>query len=320
MVENTPCESSSVRERVLKEVGLTSTTFIGPALPPETPAVKPDIDQTLSEFYKELQKIDAPEGGQGNPGKQDGVFVQRPTPPKILNSRANHDVSQNRSGHISKEAEETDSYQRSSGQKQPSWPHWYQNEPYNNRRPRPHLELGSGRAAYAPNQWNSPQPPNPRLHRPPFHCPPPPNELSNPQNSRLHMNSDWSESGMSNRYEEKSHFPKFSSFPPANMHSHPSQGCGDSEHPLDRDERRCIYNAQSEIINVVWPREREREWSQFSQDYDWRQKFDSEDEQWERHHYRPHDNSCASHSSLVLILMRGLPGSGKSTLARYVFV
>ncbi|TMS07914.1 Breast cancer type 2 susceptibility protein-like protein [Larimichthys crocea] len=55
--------SSPDRQRVLKEVGLTSTTFIGPAFPPpQTTTVKSDLEDTLSEFYKELEKIDTPDG------------------------------------------------------------------------------------------------------------------------------------------------------------------------------------------------------------------------------------------------------------------
>ncbi|KAK9521120.1 hypothetical protein VZT92_020955 [Zoarces viviparus] len=49
--------------------------------------------------------------------------------------------------------------------------------------------------------------------------------------------------------------------------------------------------------------------------YDRSQRYDSENEPRE-HPCRPPANTNAFHSSLVLILMRGLPGSGKSTLAR----
>lgn len=323
--DNTQCVSnegssqhSGERERVLKEVGLTSTTFIGPALPPET--VKSDFDDALSEFYKELEKVDTPDGANCNPGKQDEGSVHPPTPPKLSNTKETQDVSQERIVNPSK-SDETDG-----GQKRSSWPHWYQNEPYNNRRPRPGFELSSGRAAYAQNQWHHPQPwnraPNPRFHRPPFHCPAPPSEFPNPQNPPLHMHPNWNESDMSNQYQEDSHFPSFCSFPPPNVCTVPSQGFyGNSKPPFDRDEQGCRHKAQSENVNVRWPRDREEEWSQFGEDYDRRQRFDSENEQWEKeHHCRPPDNSHVYHSSLVLILMRGLPGSGKSTLARYMFV
>ncbi len=313
----------SVRERVLKEVGLTSTTFIGPAFPPQTTTVKADIEDTLSEFYKELEKIDTPDGANDNPGRQDAGFVQPPVPPRISTSKQTQDVSEEKIVNTNKSAQ-TDGYQKSGGQKQPSWQHWYQNEPYYTRRPRPGLDLSSGRAAPFQNQRHYPQtlnrPPNPRFHRPPFHRPPPPSAFPNPQNPPSHVNPNWSGSGIRNQHQEESHFPTFSSFPPPNVCSHPSQGFyGDHPHHFDRDERGWSYDALSDNVHVGWSKDREEEWCQFGEDYDRRHRYDSENEMWE-HHCQPPDNTNEYHSSLVLILMRGLPGSGKSTRARYVFV
>lgn len=47
-------KSQQDRTRVIKELGITSTSFIGPACRPEPPS----IEQELSEFYKELEKVD----------------------------------------------------------------------------------------------------------------------------------------------------------------------------------------------------------------------------------------------------------------------
>lgn len=312
----------SVRERVLKEVGLTSTSFIGPAFPPKTTKVKSDIEDTLSEFYKELEKIDTAPGANGDPGKQDAGSAR---PHKTPTSRETRDAREERIVNTSKCAE-IDGYQKSSGHRQPSWPHWYQNEPYYARRARPGVDPSSGRAAPSPDQGRYPQtpdtPPNPRFHRPPFHRPPPeapfPNR-QNPQNPPSNVNQNWSGSVRTNQYHEESHFPTFSDFPPPNVGSHPSQGLyGDYPHHFDKDERRR-YDAHSENVNVGWPRDRKEEWCQFGEDYDRRRRYDSDNELWE-HHCQPPDNPKTYHSSLVLVLMRGLPGSGKSTLARYVFV
>ncbi|XP_070762397.1 NEDD4-binding protein 2-like 2 [Enoplosus armatus] len=308
----------SVRERVLKEVGLTSTTFIGPAFPPETTTVKSDIEDTLSEFYKELEEIDTPSGANDNPGRQNAGFDQPPIPPKTYSSKETWGVSEEKLVNTSKSAE-TDGYQKSTEQKQPPWPHWYQNEPYYPRRPRPGMDLSSGRAAPTQNQWRYPQtpnrPPNPRFHRPPFHRAPPfafPNPLKTPS----HVNQNWSASGMRNQHQEESHFPTFSSFSPQNVCSPPSQGFyGDSPHHFDRDERGYSYDAHSDHVNVGWPTDRKEEWCQLGEDYDRRQRYGSENELWD-HHCQPPDSNNAYHSPLVLILMRGLPGSGKSTLAR----
>lgn len=301
--------NGSVKERVLKEVGFTSSAFIGPAFPPNSSTVKSDFEDTLSEFYKELEKIDTPDGAQDNPGKQNASVVQ--SPPKTSTSKETQDVSEEKIVHASKSAE-TDGYQKSSGQKQSSWSHWYQNEPYCPRRPRP--------AAPTQNQWHCPQtlnrPPDPRFYRPPFHHPPPPSAFPNPQNPPPHVNQNRSSSGATNQCKEESHFPTFSRFPPPNVCSPPSQGFyGDPPHHFNREEQGHSHNIHSNNVNVGCSRAGKEEWCQFGEDNDRLQRFDSESELWE-HHRRPTDNSNAYHSSLVLILMRGLPGSGKSTMAR----
>ncbi|XP_067451272.1 NEDD4-binding protein 2-like 2 [Thunnus thynnus] len=328
----------NVRERVLKEVGFTSTTFIGPAFPPGTAAatVKVDIEDTLSEFYKELESIDAPDGTNSScvtspKEKKPGVCdsVKNNNSAKDSTDSGAKCVSNNFSSpgadfeninNTSRPAA-TDGYRRSSGQKQPSWPHWYQNEPYHPRKPRSGIDLNSGIATPAHDQQHYPQalnrPPNPRFDRPPFHRPPPPSAFPNPQNPPSYVNRNWSGSGMTNQYQEQSHFPPFSRFPPTYECSHPSQDFyGDTPHHLDRDERGYNHDAQPDV-NVGWSRDAQEEWLQFDEDYDRHRRFDSENELWEQqHHCRPPDNTRAQHFSSVLILMRGLPGSGKSTMAR----
>ncbi|KAG7243077.1 hypothetical protein INR49_016452 [Caranx melampygus] len=309
--QSTQCASSdcispdsSVRERVLKEVGLTSTTFIGPAFPPDKNTTKPDIEDTLSEFYKELEKIDTPDGANGNPGQQ-----APPSSPKTATSKQTQDVHKEKSVDTSK-SEETDGCQRSTGQKQPTWPHWYQNQPYYPRRPRPGMDHSSYRAAPTENHWHYPQPlsrpTNPRLHTPPFHHPPPPPAFLNPQNPPPHLNPNWSGSGVANQYQEESHFQTF-----------PQDYYRDYPQHLDREEQGCSYNTYSDNMNIGWSKDREEERYHCDEGYDRRHRYDSENEFWEQqHHCQPPDHSHASRSSLVLILMRGLPGSGKSTLAR----
>ncbi|XP_035536103.1 NEDD4-binding protein 2-like 2 [Morone saxatilis] len=291
---------TSVRQRVLKEVGLTSTTFIGPAFPPKRAKVKSDFEDTLSEFYKELEKIDTPDSANENPGRRGAAFLQ--STGKEIQEKA-------------VKSAQTDGFQKSGGQKQASWPHWYQNEPYHHRRPRPGVDQSS---APTQNQWPHPQtpnrPPNPRSHRPPFHRPPPPSVFPNPQNPSSHRNQNWGSSGGTNQYQDESHFQRFSSFP--HPIRHPSQGFyGDSPPHFDRDERGCSYDEHSGNISGGWSRDRKEERGQLGEDYDGRQRYESESKQRE-HHCRPPDESNAYHPSSVLILMRGLPGSGKSTLAR----
>ncbi|KAL6115872.1 uncharacterized protein ACO6RY_00620 [Pungitius sinensis] len=300
----------AVRERALKQVGLTSTTFIGPAFPPSKPSKstkrKSDFENTLSEFYKELETIDAPDRANDHSGKINAGFVKPPTPSKTSTSRQIHKGSDeianpnNRAG--------PEGYQKGSGQK--SWSHWYQNEPYYPRRPRP--------PAPYQNPWHHPQtqPPNPRFHRPPFHRPPPPPAFPNSQAPPSTPNHHWSGSGPINQYQEELHFPSFSSFPPPNVSGHPSQGFyGDSPHHFDRDEWACGYEMHSDNMNVGWSRGREEQSSHGVEDYDRFPRYDPENDPWDNR-CPPPANTNAFHSSPVLILMRGLPGSGKSTLAR----
>uniref|UniRef100_A0A665VJ18 NEDD4 binding protein 2-like 2 n=1 Tax=Echeneis naucrates TaxID=173247 RepID=A0A665VJ18_ECHNA len=320
---NIRCASpdSSVRDRVLKEVGFTSNTFIGPAFPPEMASQKSDIEDTLSEFYKELEKVDTPDGARENPGKQGAGLCHPPSPPETSANEQGRDTCKEEMANAAK-SEEMDNSHKSSGQKEPSWPHWYHNKPYYTRRLRPPMDPSSTRAVPCHNQWHHPQPPirwpNPRLHTRPLHHLPFPSEGPYPLNQSPRMAPSWSASGPANQYE--SGFPTFSRLSTQSTYSPDTQGSHeDYPHHLHRDEWGCSYNISSDSVGRGWSRDGEEQWSQFDADYDRHQSRVSENELWERqHHCRPPDNTHASSSSLVLILMRGLPGSGKSTLARYL--
>ncbi|XP_022055830.2 NEDD4-binding protein 2-like 2 [Acanthochromis polyacanthus] len=332
-----PCEGSSAgdcrddcssldtskRDRVLKEVGLTSTAFIGPAFPPPASQVKSDIEDSLSEFYKELGKIDTLDSANSNPVKQDEGFVQLLIPPEMPTSKEIQDVPEAKIQNTrNSEITEIDGYQRSSGGKQSSWSHWYQNEPYYHRRPRPGLDLSSGNAVSNQNQWRYHPPPNrplnPTFHRPPFPHRPPPPTFPNQQNAPPHLNPSFSSSVSTNQYQNKLHFPTYPLFPPPSVCSPPSQGFHrDSPHHFDRDKQDCSCDTLLDNGTDRWSRDRKEECSHLDEEHDRQQGFDSENEVWERHHhYEPHEDTHTYRSALVLILMRGLPGSGKSTLAR----
>ncbi|XP_058489790.1 NEDD4-binding protein 2-like 2 [Solea solea] len=283
---------NSEKERVLKEVGLTSSTFIGPVFPPRAGAVKSDIEDSLSEFYKELEQIDTPDGANVNSGT-------RPTP-------TSQHTSQENFNYASKSAEMDKSW-TSSGGRHPSWPHWYQNGPYQPRRPRPGMDQAS---VSSHNQRHYPQPtyrqPNPRLHPPPFHphYPPPPT-FPQPQ----HVNPNRGSPGVTNHYQERSHFQRPPMCLPPNGSRPHTQGYHGEDHPqnFDRHDWGRSHDAFSDHRNTGR--------CQFDEDYNGCERFGSGNELWEQQrHCRPPE---ITHSSaLVLILMRGLPGSGKSTLAR----
>lgn len=287
-------DSSSDRQRVLKEVGLTSTSFIGPAFPPPRTSVQPDLEDTLSEFYKELEKIDTPVVANENPKKQNEGFVQ---PPKPSASKDAQDVREEKSDDFS-------------GRIQQPWPHWYQNKPYQPRRPQSDVM----RAGPPQNPRHDPQgrPPNPGFLRPPFHHPPPPRTFPNLQNPPPPGN--WSRPAPMNQHQDVSRFPPGSGPPPPSVWSQPpSQGFhGDKD---DRFGFSVDCEPTHDGVNVASHRDDE-EWQYFDEGYDRQQRYDSENESWEHHHHHPTENRSARPFPQVLILMRGLPGSGKSTLAR----
>ena len=296
---------------MLQEVGITSTTFIGPAFPPVT--VRKDIEDTLSEFYKELNEIDSPSPANVNPGRENAGCVQSfkmPTSTDVMDGITKQNLK----------STQRDRYQKGCRQKPPPWPHWYQNEPYSLQRQRPDMDPTPGRAPTDqdhrryPQTVNRTRPLNPQSHRPPFHHSPPLPAFPNPQNPPERTAHNWGGS-WTRQYQEEPHFPNFSDVPPRNVDSHLSQVF--YEDPLqhtDRYKPRYNYDENSGNIDVGWYQDRE-EWCELREDYDRRQRYDSKYYP-EEHCRQPADHNSAFHSSLELILMRGLPGSGKSTLAR----
>ncbi|XP_076002333.1 uncharacterized protein n4bp2l2 [Genypterus blacodes] len=210
-------DESADRERVLKEVGFTSSTFIGPAFPPKAAKVKSDIDDSLSQFYKELEKLDAVDGANEGPNSADR------RPGRTSSSRENTgDTRAERNQRLSRCYE-----MEGSGQKETSWQHWYQNEPYPTRRPRSNLDLMCDRAALAQNQRHHPLPfngpPNPRFHRPPYIPPPPPCPFPyTPDQGGPHS---WGGRGARPPFQEEPRFdPNWMSHPPNNGSYPPNEG------------------------------------------------------------------------------------------------
>lgn len=281
-----------LRDKVLKEVGLTSTAFIGPAFFPETSTAKCDIDDTLSKFYEELEKIDPPDLNQteSNPEKDDGP----PQPPELPASKETRDEPEGKL-HITKTSPETSSYLNKRGHTNFSWPHWYGNEPYQLKQQRP----TSNQHSYLPFS-----------HRPPFHrfiqpslphlphlsvCP-------HPQNLPPYIDNAFTDSRMTNQNYNKFNLP---ALPPPHTCLHPSQGLyGNPPKHLSWKD------TDSDNRTAGWSGNGRETWSWHDENYDRHQRLPQRPD-------RLHDNTHAFQSSLVLILMRGLPGSGKSTLARY---
>ncbi|XP_047246717.1 NEDD4-binding protein 2-like 2 [Girardinichthys multiradiatus] len=295
----------SLREKVLKEVGLTSTAFIGPAFPPQTQSAKSDIEDTLSIFYKELEKIDTPDGLGENPerGAQPNHSL-----PELPSSKDSQDVPDGKMFSMAGSAE--NSYQSNSGPTKSCWPHWHQNEPYYLNRQRP---VG--------NHWDYTLPPNepvfPRFHRPPFPHQSHQSAYSNPQSTPGHIEVNPNSSGMTNQHQMDFRLPPFSRFPTPNVFIPSSQGFHENPPQHFGWNEQSFYDTDMNNVPGRWSGARREEWQRCDEDYDRPQRFMSENKPWEQQpRYQPYEERCEYQSRLVLILMRGLPGSGKTSRAR----
>lgn len=267
----------SAIQRVLKEVGLTSTSFIGPEFPPN----KAKLDDTLDEFYKEIEMIDTPTAAGDNSGGTVDFVLPHPS--------ANTSCPDRSKGN---KGAKPFNYQQSSDERPSSWPHWYQNEPYFHRRPRESMNLMHS-ASSNQSHWRHSQtiirPREPLYH---------PSSFPYPKNSPFHENQSRHGSTMTVQHP---HFPS-QNIPPPNVRWHSSQV------PFSDYAQDCSFLTHSgENQNVAQSRDRQPQFCQLDEGYDRRHGRDSERT---RAHLREY------HSTMVLILMRGLPGSGKSTLAR----
>lgn len=289
----------SAIQRVLKEEGLTSTTFIGPEFPPDT--AKSNIDDTLDEFYKEIEMIERPKAAEDSPEKKVD-FVQPHLPPVTSSSKNFKDRNEGEKG------AKPFNHQQRDWERPSPWPHWYQNEPYFHQRPREIMGLMQSRTSTNQTHWNhpemikSPRPSNLRHSSPPLHHLP---AFPYPQNLPSH--EDYSRGG-STMTVQRPHFPTAQNIPPPH--------CPSSQVPFrDSLQGYTFLTHSGDNGNIGLSRDRKPQWCQWNEGYDRYHSRDLENHLWEHHCQKP-DSTNGYHSKLVLILMRGLPGSGKSTLAR----
>lgn len=290
----------STIQRVLKEVGLTSTTFIGPKFPPNKATLK--LDDTLDEFYKEIEMINTPTPADDNSGETVDFVLPHPSP--VVSTNTNRPDRNNRNT-----CAKPFNCQQSSGERPSSWPHWYQNEPYVHRRPRESINLIHSASPTNQSRWhhsqtiNRPRPLNLIHHRPPLYHPP---AFLYPPNPRLHENQS---SGGSTITVQRPYFPT-QNISPSNVSCHSSQV------PFSSSLQGCSFLTHSgDNLNVGLSRVGKQQFCQLDEGYDRRHSRDSENCPWKHHCQTPADLK-EYRSTMVLILMRGLPGSGKSTLAR----
>ncbi|XP_077396374.1 uncharacterized protein n4bp2l2 [Festucalex cinctus] len=253
--ESTPESEAAHKEatdvqRVLKEVGFTSATFIGPAFPSEK-----NLDDSLNDFYKEIQAIDDQAEKERDPCVQLETSSASRLPATTLTEEDFSKPSE-------KPPEENISI---APEKRPSWRHWYKNEPYSTHRPDNVKSSSQDHPDYYPPPPFHPPPNHRSFHRVcqpsfphPHHLPPPRHSQYPPQ------------------------FPPLHGFSAPLHYNHYNRG-----------------NDNGGAYDAGWSCDAPRCHSET---------------------HEPKQQHCYAHldkpSSLVLILMRGLPGSGKTTMAR----
>ncbi|KAA0702173.1 NEDD4-binding protein 2-like 2 [Triplophysa tibetana] len=173
-LENT---SQQDRKRVIKDLGITSTAFIGPSCRPELSS----IEQELSEFYKELQEVDHSDEVDGDGQGQNSSCKPKSHP------RQKKDSSVVVTDHSRAYRPYPDPHERSGPQWQCGGPRrWSPPTPYGNEGfgERQHLDPW-----YPPPPWISRGPPNPPfqfLPPPPFGRPMYPPHMRPQQNFHSH--------------------------------------------------------------------------------------------------------------------------------------
>ncbi|KAJ3590253.1 hypothetical protein NHX12_008207 [Muraenolepis orangiensis] len=296
------------KKSVLKKVGSTSTSFIGPACRPARPACRPaqtacrpaqtkcrpaqtkikgKIDKSLSEFYKELEALDAPDSAP-RPADHRAPYTDTLDSSEPLNTnRWESDYNPQRSG---------------SDLKRRSQPHW---QPGDQDHRDPKRQRPGGDDYWRPQQNRPPCqgrptgfPPPPRFYGP-FPGPPPGHF------GARHVNPNWTP------YPN----PWDSRVPPDRFM------CRDPQpppHPAGDHWGGCSSDTESSNPGVNGGSGRPDAWK-WSGDPAWPQSSAPETKPvdlQEGGRTTPDPDSSSSSSKLSLILMRGLPGSGKSTFAR----
>ena len=319
-----PVKQSSDPEgvkNVLKKVGSTSTSFIGPACRPgktashpaktashpaktashpaktashpaktashpAKTATRPDktkpkgknIEDSLNDFYQELESLDSPDAAPRPPNQQ-APNQQAP----------NQDRRTRREPPNTNQKRSYDSFQYSGNgpNRQSQQQHWQPDGPFNHDPKRQRPSEDDYWRPHHPQMMGFPRPPR-RFQPPhphfsgPFPGPPP-----------GHFLPHW------NPYPhpQDSHFPPDHFLPPGMCRDPQPPGCRPSPPSHPGDDRWGGCGGEP-----AWPQISPAETNLVNSQEDCATKDP--------------DSSASSTSSLSLILMRGLPGSGKSTFAR----
>ncbi|XP_023682037.2 uncharacterized protein n4bp2l2 isoform X2 [Paramormyrops kingsleyae] len=287
---------------------IRSTAFIGPMCRPEPAESKGDLDDKLSEFYKELEEMEPAETPDISTDKVDSHVEAK----KSINSTPSEEGF-----HVSR------------GPRPYRRPYMYRdapNEEWHSWKRRRDFRYGPDHSSWDPyyqNQWQHPPPfggppcpPYPRFGEPKFYgppkFPPPPNPLYHPA-FRPHMSTFYDSPPIA---EWEQPFPPGSDFAGYDGYGdhYSSQGYGESFYPpYDLENNQA--NGCSSHGSRPWFQSYEQDGSDYRICPDI--EFGPQQHHLNEEFCEPSDSKKGFHgSSLVLILMRGLPGSGKSTLAQ----
>ncbi|KAG7321626.1 hypothetical protein KOW79_014484 [Hemibagrus wyckioides] len=277
------CNQLKNREEVIKEISISSKAFIGPACRPQ-----PQLEDELSEFYKELKQIQQPDTVTGNNGS-----LSQPGPPsdtvdgnrqRVSHSWPPSDSEDGNSHYVSDSWPPSDTVVGNNENVSRSWA-----PPTNS--PAIKEKGNNHRNTYRPYPATRPQT---DYRNTPQWRPQPHDTTYNWSNPHSFQNQ-WQ-------------------LPPPNIHFYPPPRPGNPPHPpySQHHGHWCSQPAEPSF--------------QFSPDVRLASSHGPASyapyEGFERPQYEEQDsqdvNQHTCNDEPVLILMRGVPGSGKSTLARQI--
>ncbi|XP_060753725.1 NEDD4-binding protein 2-like 2 isoform X3 [Neoarius graeffei] len=282
------CSGLRNREEVIKEISISSTTFIGPVYQPQ-----PAIEDELSEFYKELEQIEQLETGDGNSER----ISWSNAPPETVNVHSEHlsqscgppDPVDGTSEHLSLYYAPPDHVDGTS-----EHPSQFYAPPETVDGTSEHLSQ-----SYAPPPAIKEKGNNHRNAYRPYPATWQHTEYRNtpqwrPQSSNT--TCDWS-----NPHSYQNQWQ----LPPPNFPFYPPPQPGNPTHP-QYSQCNPLETSGSQFASSHSPAP-----------YAPYEAFETQ--QYEEQSYQDvNQHNCNYGPALVLILMRGVPGSGKSTLARQI--
>ncbi|XP_058886463.1 NEDD4-binding protein 2-like 2 isoform X2 [Acipenser ruthenus] len=288
----------SVSSISLGEWAIKSTSFIGPSCKPACEGEEKEIEDKLSQFYKELEQIEPSDTGesggessQTRPTKTNG----RNNTQGRVEGRPNSYSRNTPKAYYGAEPHQNKRTNRwHNGRRRPNYndhveyPNWNNSEPFYGHQWQPHQSFIVPRG-----------PPYPRFNTPPFNAPP--QDHFYPQDGQPFFNNNYDCNWDGSQMYDNSYYSHYDG---QGACYGVMQGCSDGAYSPDGYEDHHNRNDSDFCDYGEGP---------------WPQPFEPRDGNgfpYEQHQQRlPYEEEQVN-SQPVLILLRGVPGSGKSTLAK----